>query len=71
MTDPREAIKAEMERQGVTTAALAESLGVARPTVAKMLSPRSDPRWSSLARMCRSLGLEVRVERPLPHGRGS
>lgn len=64
MTDPREAIKAEMERQGVTTAALAESLGVARPTVAKMLSPRSDPRWSSLARMCAALDLVITIGPP-------
>lgn len=56
----REAVKREMERRGLSIAALAELAGVWRPNLSRWLSGHRDTSLECAERTMHALGLEVR-----------
>lgn len=55
----RDVVRAEMERQGFTQKALAESAGLSRPTFVRWLGGGSHLREDSIERLFEALGLAV------------
>ena len=54
-------VRAAREDAGLTQAELAERLGVAQPTIARLESARSNPRLSTLTRAIAATGNEVEL----------
>ena len=67
-------VRAEMDRQGFTNSKLARDAGLAEKTISRVVNARIDPRYDTLERIAKALGVEekdLRGAPPSPLGLGS
>jgi transcriptional regulator with XRE-family HTH domain len=57
----RQTIQQIMKAANITQSELAERLGVKQPSLSRMLSPKSDPKLSSLMKLAKELGTTIEV----------